>query len=751
MEKGIDLEVAEQVLRNCDAAGIGFHIFSMIGFPEERQERAWETLGFFLRHRGLISAPRNSFDIHRFTLDLRTEYGEHPEQFGVRVMTDEPPDDFLSLSASRWANDRGMNEATVERLLLEFLAILQRVFRSHHPYPLHLWPDWAPYSMLYADQYADRLFGHRASLPDPGDPVHLRLVWREGVRIEEAEDGYHVRCITGEGVISDSALRSLARPTNPMEVDRLLETLATRVRQQHSAVADPTRRITRGSRLADPDRRAAARGESDGCPGRPRSQSSADGCNSLMTTVAALDRWNFADAGDKLLASGLHRTVPADATFERVRSLLPVMGITRVANITGLDYLGIPVVVVCRPNSRSLAVSQGKGTTLAAARASGVMESIEAYHAERIQHGLKLGSLEELRYSHRVVDVDALPRTSHSHFHPYLPLFWIEGIDLLSDEPVWVPFEMVHTNYTLAARVGAGSFQATSNGLASGNDIREAISHAICEVVERDSTTLWYLLPDEDQESSRIDLDSVDDPACRQVLDCYEAAKILVGVWETTSDVGLASFICMIADGRDNPFRRLYPTAGMGCHPCREVALSRALTEAAQSRLTAIAGSRDDVTRAEYERYRDPEMVRRFRSQLGLSEPRRAFQHVPSVVNSTVSDDVVYELDCLRHAGLERSDRHRSHASRVRDSGRPGCCSRARRCEPVARLRPRPTWARSGSVRALSAYIFTGPTLAGSQISREFDAVFLPPVSQGDVIRVVSRQPGAIRDHRWIF
>jgi len=52
------------------------------------------------------------------------------------------------------------------------------------------------------------------------------------------------------------------------------------------------------------------------------------------------------------------------------------MGITRVANVTGLDHVGIPVVMACRPNARGLAVSQGKGLTLDAAKASAVMESI---------------------------------------------------------------------------------------------------------------------------------------------------------------------------------------------------------------------------------------------------------------------------------------------------------------------------------------------------------------------------------------
>ena len=54
------------------------------------------------------------------------------------------------------------------------------------------------------------------------------------------------------------------------------------------------------------------------------------------------------------------------------------MGITRIANVTGLDRTGIPVVMVVRPNARSVAVSQGKGLTLAAAKASGVMEAAES-------------------------------------------------------------------------------------------------------------------------------------------------------------------------------------------------------------------------------------------------------------------------------------------------------------------------------------------------------------------------------------
>src|SRR3984893_12216737 len=89
---------------------------------------------------------------------------------------------------------------------------------------------------------------------------------------------------------------------------------------------------------------------------------------------------------------GTDRTVSPAETVDRIRPFMPEMGITRIANITGLDCIGIPVVMVCRPNSRSLAVSQGKGLDLDAARASGLMASIEFRHDERTPHPVKLTS-----------------------------------------------------------------------------------------------------------------------------------------------------------------------------------------------------------------------------------------------------------------------------------------------------------------------------------------------------------------------
>ena len=349
---------------------------------------------------------------------------------------------------------------------------------------------------------------------------------------------------------------------------------------------------------------------------------------------------------------GTHRVVPPVDTVDRVRRFLPVMGITRVANVTGLDTIGIPVVMVCRPNSRSLTVSQGKGLDLDSARASGLMESIELWHAEHILLPLKLGSVEELRFTHRLADVAGLARSKTSRFHSRLPLLWVEGHDLLGEHSTWVPYETVHANYTLPLPTGSGSFAMTSNGLASGNHILEAISHGICEVVERDATTLWHLMSPEHQQRRRVELGSVDDPLCQEALEKLERARVRVAVWDTTTDVGIASFVCIIDDADEEVMRPLYAAIGCGTHPSRAVALLRSLTEAAQSRATYISGARDDMWRESYARLSNPDTLRRNRDWLTRPVGDRPFQAAPTYESSDLSDDVAWELARLRSAGV---------------------------------------------------------------------------------------------------
>lgn len=368
--------------------------------------------------------------------------------------------------------------------------------------------------------------------------------------------------------------------------------------------------------------------------------------------------WQFlagtlSEATAKSYRCGTHRLVEPEETVARLKPLCAAMGITRVANVTGLDRIGIPVVMVCRPNSRQLAVSQGKGLTLAAAKASGLMESVESYHAERIELPLRYCSYADLARNQRVVDVGELVKLKKSIYQPHLPLLWLEGFDLQQQERVWVPYEIVDTNYTLPLPPGAGSFFASSNGLASGNHLLEAINHGICEAIERDAATLFGLAGWENCARAMLDTGTIDDAACLQVLAAIERAGVLVGLWDITSDVGVPVFQCKITEGPDHP-QRPWVAVGYGCHPARGVALLRALTEAVQARLTLIAGSRDDMRRSVYQPGIDRRQPALDWSWIDSRYPRRSFLAVPHHEGDTFQSDLNWLLERLRGAGLRR-------------------------------------------------------------------------------------------------
>jgi YcaO-like protein with predicted kinase domain len=361
-----------------------------------------------------------------------------------------------------------------------------------------------------------------------------------------------------------------------------------------------------------------------------------------------------ADPGLKQFFRGTHRLASPEATLARLQPLLTAMGITRVGNITGLDRIGIPVAMSFRPNSRALAVSQGKGLDLEEAKTGALMESIESYHAERIALPLKFGSSQDLRATHRLVETDPLAQAKDSPFHSRLPLLWVEGYDLLRQETVWLPYELVSTDFTLPHPPGFGCFQASSNGLAAGNHLLEAVSHAICEVVERDALALWACLGPEERQRRRLRLDTIDDPGCSELLARFDTAGLDVMVWETTTDVGLPAFHCTIAEREPDPTHFFYSARGAGCHPSRAIALSRALTEAAQSRLTFIAGSRDNVTRDDYDRARNQDSLES-RKRQWMAEPAiRDFRQIADSQTATLRDDLLLELDRLRSAGIDR-------------------------------------------------------------------------------------------------
>lgn len=347
--------------------------------------------------------------------------------------------------------------------------------------------------------------------------------------------------------------------------------------------------------------------------------------------------------------AGTHRTATPQETLEHLQPRLGAMGITRVSNVTHLDRIGIPVAQAVRPNSRSIAVHQGKGQTLEAALASAAMEAAESWHAQNIRLAKRKESWASLARRVPVVDAAMVPTRSEQPLDQTQPINWVAGLDLCNDERTWVPLSMVDTDFTYTSELPG--LPRSSNGLAAGNHPAEAIVTALCEIIERDAIAVWQQLPLEDQADRRIIPQSIDDVSCRTLIERVESASITPTIYDLTTDMGVPVFACRLIDKRDGNAAALGASHGFGCHPARCIALSRAITEAAQTRLARISGARDDI---------DPEIYRDSGERLLAAcvhdyvtrATSRDFERGPDFHSLDLTEDLGWLLHSLRRAGI---------------------------------------------------------------------------------------------------
>ncbi len=290
---------------------------------------------------------------------------------------------------------------------------------------------------------------------------------------------------------------------------------------------------------------------------------------------------------------GTFRVVPPHETLDRVTPVLPVCGITRCTSVTHLDTIGIPVYCSIRPRGLVLQVSNGKGLTDDAAKASAIMEALEIHHAENpVPERLQRANVEELRkqgINH--MQPCELEGFRGGYFSDRFICDWVEGRDLVSGKKLLVPASAVYFYCTPSLYV------STTNGLASGNHPVEAILHALYELIERDAVSRLSVNGKLQirKRCSIIDTSTVDAPELREILDMIHAAGVkVVLLWVESCVVPVPTFWALFLD-RNSPAAGSTLNVGWGTHLDIRVAAARAITEAAQSRLTFIHGARDDA------------------------------------------------------------------------------------------------------------------------------------------------------------
>ena len=176
------------------------------------------------------------------------------------------------------------------------------------------------------------------------------------------------------------------------------------------------------------------------------------------------------------------------------------------------------------------------------------MEAVEFEHAERIAAPRIRRSSIAMKREAVVADPQLLPRHKGIFWSDEAEIDWIEGRDLAAGNPVFVPFEVVHTDHRLPRTGPDAALKRSSSGLGAGNNRHEAIIAGLCELVERDAVRLWRLRDPFDRASRRLRLPGVKSDDCRELIDRYTSRGISVAVWDATTDVGVPCFICRVSE-----------------------------------------------------------------------------------------------------------------------------------------------------------------------------------------------------------
>jgi ribosomal protein S12 methylthiotransferase accessory factor len=217
------------------------------------------------------------------------------------------------------------------------------------------------------------------------------------------------------------------------------------------------------------------------------------------------------------------------------------------------------------------------------------------------------------------------------------PMLLARAADVETGAEGWVPAELVFIRHP---NVGASLYGVSTNGLAAGNSVLEASLHAIFELIERD---IWSI-----EFSRNASLRVVDDslpPQARGVVETAARNGLRFIIRTVPNDYGIPFFATFLFDPR-KPVHRLF-NGGWGCHLDRRIALTRAVTEAAQSRAASLHGGRElpewDGPGSE------ADGVRAQMDSISGDTPAIRFEDIPEVgAAASLAAQWDATLDCLR-------------------------------------------------------------------------------------------------------
>ena len=354
--------------------------------------------------------------------------------------------------------------------------------------------------------------------------------------------------------------------------------------------------------------------------------------------------------------------VSAEEAWNRFEPVLKETGVTRISDITQLDRIGIPVFNVLRPSIDSYTAAHGKGFTATAARLSAAGESLERWYGTSAPLESFRSTWGELSKTYPMIPLERLALTPHSFFHENLEIPWVLGWDLVHQEEIPLPLELVHLSpggeeARLLDLSEGLLFQCSSNGLACGVHFLEALSQALLEVIERDSVTCSILASHSKEYTAPVfrvaNPDSIPFPRVRELLERIGKEEIKILLADNATDVGIPTWNCYLMDQK-NPVSLASTAHGMGSALEHETAMIRAITEAVQGRCVFLSGVRDIVPSKEFRRSLQGD------AKTSLELMRRGIEEIADlsfledVPQKTFEEDVHHCLKTLGAVGLDR-------------------------------------------------------------------------------------------------
>lgn len=291
----------------------------------------------------------------------------------------------------------------------------------------------------------------------------------------------------------------------------------------------------------------------------------------------------------------------AETIWRLPYSALLRYGISSYRQIDGLDTIGIPIWIAHRPPSNTISVTAGKSLDSKMAAAGAVIEAIEFWASENPTDAAQLCSYAQLAKSAgsapgRLLPLQDYPLARDNVLDEHTPIYW-EPVERLGhgDQPLtWMPSNMIWLKDRIVQQFL--DVQQSSNGLASGVSLEDAILQALYEVVERDGWTINYFVRDSlGIPPFKIPMTELP-PEIDSTIQVIRKAGLYPFFFDCTQrDLGIPVIGCALL-GRDG----VGLFGGYGCHLTVRVAGQRALLEAVQSRLCFISGARDDLYRRDF-------------------------------------------------------------------------------------------------------------------------------------------------------